>query len=52
MADRPHPLGVREHDLGRVRLEDPGDRSAFPVASITTRSVGARLCANSSATYT
>jgi hypothetical protein len=40
---------MREHHLGDMRLEDPRDRKrGSSVASITTRSVGAKLCANSS----
>jgi len=26
MAVRAHLLGMREHDLGDMRLQDPGDR--------------------------
>jgi hypothetical protein len=30
VADRAHLLGVREHHLGDLRLEEPGDRQRIP----------------------
>jgi hypothetical protein len=48
VADRADLHRVCVHELGDVRLEDPGDARALLVVLRSTRSVGARLPANNS----
>ena len=48
VADRPQPLGLREHHLGDMRREDPRDRQRVARRLEHHPIVGAELCANSS----